>query len=954
MNGGSTIDRMPECPVVSRFVAPWDTSGWYYVAPGFCTGERLYSNVEICAGEVPPELCGGEYIVVYDSFSEGFDDKQGANFVVERPARVFIALDCRADGAFLKGFLPSEMTMTATDGTRYRIFSRGCAAGEKICLPDARGEFHHYVTVVRALDTDAPQALREPLDAPKHEKRHVARLARWYWQETFLTARQGAPAEEYEIDGVCEILPREGCAERLAVRIRGGASLKRRTNASGREECEAVIRTLRGRTRVSFCGAQITLGKGKAEGESGRALGQELGERFRLRFLRDGGWCEIWLNCRKAAVARCTAGEQAVFALQTDADGEAELQRLTLRDRTDIPMDIEDFETARGARLASENACAKVYPFPDWNCLRLEKGGRWSRAFDAISKEMRLEITARPETDAFCVLLEARDAAGRIAARAAMYKNNLFASFGREWKQIYGGHISGMYYPCGNWYRLAMNIDLVRGTYDLYIDGALCAKGFPLAADAVEIAQAGGMTCGGMLRVSKLKVYDRTTFAPDELPPVPIMDARAFGARGDGRTLDTAAIARAVEEAARVGGAVLLRDGVFLSGEIRLRSDVTFWIDRTATLLGTQDHACYPLRTPCSSLCANRQLGRGLLYAEREENIMLTGGGTVDGNGCYRFKMNDPIANRQRDARPDQAYLACCDGVTIENLDFVNAAFWSVVPLSSRNVQIERLNVDCRNTPNRDGIDPVDCVDMTIRDCCIIAGDDGLCMKSSDDMGCRNIDIEDMVIQSLASGIKFGTDSYHSLENVSVRNCILKNINRCAVSLEATDGARVENVRLENLEITDVGAAAYLTVGSRGRRPQGAFPERRSAMRDVRFAHMRFEKPYQYCHSRAGEIHEIMIVGQSTEQRIEEISFADCELRLPGGAEHQNAAPEPLNERYPEYDQHGLSAGHAFTLRYVQDARFENCRITLEKRDIRPMLAAFDCEGIVQQTPRNK
>lgn len=95
-----------------------------------------------------------------------------------------------------------------------------------------------------------------------------------------------------------------------------------------------------------------------------------------------------------------------------------------------------------------------------------------------------------------------------------------------------------------------------------------------------------------------------------------------------------------------------------------------------------------------------------------------------------------------------------------------------------------------------------------------MAGDDGLCFKSSDPVGCYNIDVWDMMIQSLASGIKFGTDTYYCLKNAHISDCAIKNVNRCGISLETVDGAEVENVTFERIDMTDV-ARLYISLWAR-------------------------------------------------------------------------------------------------------------------------------------------
>ena len=946
MNEEHSLDLIPEKPLISGFVAPWDTSGWYYVVHGFHAGSRLYANADVTAVRVPDALTGGDHIVTFDSHREGFDDKQGVSFRCEREDDIFIALDEQADPSFLRGFAPVNDHILTSEQRRCALYRRRYHAGDEVVLPGFCGDYPHYTVIICAADSDPVHPAPVLPRLASCEGEHLRPDVRWYLHTVFAQDEPGSlPPCLHGAGAQVRTDPDE--PRRRLLHLTGGADVSAAYATTGCDMAETALRIRSGTAEVTFCGAQITLRPGCALLSGTQSVGDELGSTFSLRFLRAGSRCEVWLNTRLAGTLEAIPGGRCTFCVRVSDDGEGDLLHLSIRDRTDCPAATEDFAQPHRSLHVLGTGTRRAFPFQDSSSLSLCSGSCAIRSFPAISGKLRVETTVYPSGPSFTVVLDARDGQGNSAVRCAMYANNLFLSHGSRWHCVYDGHINGLYYPSGNWFTLSLIIDTDARLYDLYIDGALRARGFPLSAPVQSIAQIDYAASRDPLILRSLRVYDRACPSDMPLPPAPVFDVTAapYCARGDAVTLDTAAIQRALDDAAFTGGTVLLPRGVFLSAQLFLRSDVTLYIARDATLLASQDHSLYPICEPCDSLCAHRQLGRGLIYGERVSHVRVTGGGTIDGNGQYRFKMNDPLENRARDARPDQIYIACSDMVTLDDLSIVNSAFWSVVPLSSRNVLIERLRVDAMNTPNRDGIDPVDCIDMTVRDCCIIAGDDGLCLKSSDDFGCRNIDISQLVIQSLASGIKFGTDSYHSLVNVRIDNCILKNINRCGVSLEAADGACIERVHLSHLDICDAGAPLYIVVGVRNRRPDGIFPQRSGVIRDVLFEHVRYEKAYRYCHTRF-PLHEMMIIGEDEAHGIHQLCFRHCDFTLPGGMIRLPPPPEPLRRRYPEYDQHGSSSGAAFTLLHVFGFTLEDCTVRLEQEDIRPVIAAFACSGI--------
>lgn len=939
----TSIDFLPCRPIISRFVAPWDTSGWYGVCPDFSVGKRLYSNSDAYVTELPEKYWGWEYIMTYDSKTDGFDDKQEVDFYVEQDAAVLAAVDQSAPDGYLSGFTDTGEFMTASNGCVYRILSACYPQGSQVHIPGAAGDFHHFIVFVvpdAVPRQGAPfEVLWKPCTLPPYDRLTYT----WYFHEVFNQMPAGSVPEGFSCGGFCQIMNYPHSFQRKYVCLKDGGFLKKQLPASGREILELSVEVTSGSVTADFCNARLILKNRQAYGKDGELLADSEDNCFDLRFVRHSckggvGLCTIWINNRLMTEMDCSSEEAALISIETGHDTVAALDFISLRDNTETFTAAEDFSVLPSNLHLSAGASAVLadYPFDTNKSLCLTNGSCCYHV-SPVTDTVTVETKVKAEEDDFVILPELRDSDGRLALRIAMYRSNLYASKGPQWERIFACDTDWMSYPCGNWYNIRVTTFLSDGTYDVYVDGARRVCHFPLSEPVENIAQISYFVKSGKLYINELRVYDAPSICRGLMPPNAVYDVQKapYNAYGDGTSLDTRILQRAIDDAAYTGGTVYLHDGVFLTGSLNLHSDMTFFLDRSATLVGTNDHSQYPLYTPGNSLCASRQLGRGILYGQNLCNVRITGGGIMDGQGLYGFKKNDPSNNRLPDSRPSMVYVTYSRGIILEDIRFRSSAYWTVVPLSCRNVFLQYLDLDCMNTPNRDGIDPVDCHDMTIRRCNIMAGDDGLCFKSSDTYGCENIDVSDMMIQSLASGIKFGTDTYYSLKNTSVRNCAIKNVNRCGISLESVDGAQVSHVIFDEIDMTHVGAPVYITIGIRQRVPRRSAPERLSSIDGVRFNHLRFDHAYPFSFTK--NIHETLIIGQSEEQPVRNVEFSNCCFELPGGFSHIPDIPKPIDRNYPEYDQHGLSNGHAFCLRYVENIEFSNCNVILEKPDVRPM-----------------
>src|SRR4051794_9398569 len=145
----------------------------------------------------------------------------------------------------------------------------------------------------------------------------------------------------------------------------------------------------------------------------------------------------------------------------------------------------------------------------------------------------------------------------------------------------------------------------------------------------------------------------------------PIFDVTAQGAKGDSRTLNTAAIQKVIDACHHSGGGVVyFPNGVFLTGALELKGNVTLRLSPGATLLGSRSMEDYPRPH--------------LIYARAAENIAIDGGGTINGNGDAFWGADFKPHGR----RPMPLIeLVESKDIRIENIRIRNAPGWGIHPL---------------------------------------------------------------------------------------------------------------------------------------------------------------------------------------------------------------------------------------------------------------------------------
>ena len=431
-----------------------------------------------------------------------------------------------------------------------------------------------------------------------------------------------------------------------------------------------------------------------------------------------------------------------------------------------------------------------------------------------------------------------------------------------------------------------------------------------------------------------------STFAADRA-----VDVRDFGALGDGKTLCTESIQKAIDRcAAGEGGTVRLPAGTWLSGTIYLESNVTLLLDSGCTLLGSRniDHYAHH-RTPLGEQPGENDYHLWSLIAGQDlEHVTIRGEGTIDGQGdAFRWKDRP---------RPKAIYLVGCRDVVVENVKMRHAGSWMQHYRHCDRLTIRGINVFNHATYNNDGLNVDSSRDVTISQCTVDSDDDGIVLKSLSTRPCENVTITDCKISSHCNSIKMGTESGGGFKNITVTNCSVQSPQHsqaiygrqrglAGLALEIVDGGELDHVSVSNINIQGVSVPIFMRLGNRARPYERDQPKPGvGTFRNVVVSDVVAENTSEIGCSITG------LPGHC----IENVTLKNIDLGFDGGGARKDAAREVPErpESYPESTMFGVLPAYGFYCRHVKGLTFENLRLRTAQPDLRHAMVFDDAEDV--------
>lgn len=362
-----------------------------------------------------------------------------------------------------------------------------------------------------------------------------------------------------------------------------------------------------------------------------------------------------------------------------------------------------------------------------------------------------------------------------------------------------------------------------------------------------------------------------------------IIDITKAGGKNDGKTLNTKAIANAIDKLSKQGGGTLyFPAGTYLTGPIRMKSFITLELEAGAVLSFSDNFDLYMPYVEMRYEGVVMKSFHPLIYAYEAENIAIKGRGTLEGNGkawwLEAWRIEGAIKKQESQAltpyqtawqqanedltiepqsdwkntykraffRPPFIQFYKCKNILIEGLHIQNSPFWTVNPEFCENLTIQGLTINNPESPNTDGINPESCKNVHISNCHISVGDDCITIKSGRDLQgrqygvpCENITITNCTMLRGHGGVVIGSEMSGGVRKITISNCVFDGTDR-GIRLKSTRGRGgiVEEIRVDNIVMNNIQKEAIILNLFYSRVPEEPLSDRTPCFRNIHISNM--------------------------------------------------------------------------------------------------------------------
>jgi polygalacturonase len=469
-----------------------------------------------------------------------------------------------------------------------------------------------------------------------------------------------------------------------------------------------------------------------------------------------------------------------------------------------------------------------------------------------------------------------------------------------------------------------------------------------------------------------------------------IYDVRRFGATGDGKTVDSPAINKAIEAvAAAGGGALVFPAGTYVCFSIHLKSHVDLYLDRGCTILAADspkpgdttgyNGGAYDAAEPNDPWTPYQDYGHNhwhnsLLWAENEHDFGIYGTGLIYGKGLSfgsgGTRGDYPTYKAEQAGVGNKAIaLKNCHNVILRDFSILKGGHFALLATGVDNMTLDNLLIDT----DRDGFDIDCCRNVRVSNCTVNSPwDDGICPKSSYALGYARSTDNVTIANNYVTGIyelgsvyagtwkrfaddarvsrngriKCGTESNGGFRNITITGNVLEGCK--GISLETSDGAYLEDIAITGNTMREIiDAPLFLRLNRRNRGPKETM--RPGTLRRVVISNL-------VSHDSASSTASLF--SGIPENLIEDVKLSNCffghrglpkDMRIGWGESskpmpdwHTIKVPE-IEDAYPELLRFGPTPCNGFFIRHLKNLEMSHVEVAPQTPDARP---AFWLENV--------
>ena len=420
---------------------------------------------------------------------------------------------------------------------------------------------------------------------------------------------------------------------------------------------------------------------------------------------------------------------------------------------------------------------------------------------------------------------------------------------------------------------------------------------------------------------------------------------KSCGVEANTGKVQTKAIQKAIDDCAKSEETLVFEKGTYTCGTLVLRDNSHIVLEEGAVILGSEDTTDYPENEVSFVDAVGRKRGECLILIAKVRNVTLEGAGTICGNGAVFQGERDEV-------RPFLMRVVEAENIHLSGISLTDAGAWCLHINKSNHVDIDGIRIDSDVNANNDGIDIDSSSYITIKNCDIVSGDDGICIKATTLLPCEYIEVSDCKVSSNWGCFKIGTESVGDVSHVKVQNCLFYDNIGGGIKIVPTDGMNIDDVYISDIEMKNATGPIFIGLGERLRRYAGIGRDTKSTIKNVVIRNIKADvlrAPERGLY--LGEIwgHSIggIIVSGTEENPIENLTMENIEASLPGGVGHyEYTEVPPIGERYPEFHILDPVPAKGIYVRHTNNSVLKNIRLTFKEDDVRQSVFNENCTNL--------